>query len=118
MAQEQNGEPSASGSGEGPAILGAFSLGLFFAGVAWVAHRGRINDAWRMVSLCAVVLGLMMLPDLSTAWNKAFVDEPSTPVQEDWGDDWPNEWAGTQVVVFEFEDETVLVGGLEDHPDV
>ena len=117
-AREENGEPSASGSSEGAAILGAFGLGLFFAGAAWVAHRGRINDAWRMVSLCAVVLGLMMLPDLSTAWNRAVVDEPSTPVQEDWDDAWPSEWAGTQVVVFEFEEETVLVGDLEDHPDV
>ena len=117
-AQEENGESSTSDSGGSSAMFGAFGLGLFFAGAAWAAHRGRINDAWRMVSLCAVVLGLMMLPDLSNAWNKAVVDEPSAFVQEDWDDDWPDDWADTQVVVFEFEDQSVLVGGLEDHPDV
>ena len=27
--------------------IGAFGLGIVLAGAAWLAHRGRINDAWR-----------------------------------------------------------------------
>ena len=98
--------------------FGAFGLGLVLAGAAWFAHKGRINDAWRVVSLCALVLGLMMLPDVSDAWTRAVADEPTTSVGEDWDDDWPNSWTGTQVVVFEFEETTVVTGGLEGHPDV
>ena len=93
-------------------------MGLVLAGAAWFAHKGRINDAWRVVSLCALVLGLMMLPDVSDAWTRAVADEPTTSVGDDWDDDWPNSWTGTQVVVFEFEETTVVTGGLEGHSDV
>jgi len=96
--------------------LTAISLGLIAA--AWLSNRGRTTDAWRLLTLGAVAVALLMLPDLAASWNAWLVEEKATPEEVPWDPSWPDEWLGTQIVVFELPDETLVVGGLLAHETV
>ena len=100
------------------AVIGTLGLTTGLAVVAWFGKNGRVRDAWRVLTLCTVVLGVLMLPDLSTSWNNALTNESSNSSQTDWNSSWPESWVGTQVVVFEFSESDVVVGGLGAHSDV
>lgn len=100
------------------AVIGTLGLTTGLAVVAWFGKNGRVRDAWRVLTLCTVVLGMLMLPDLSASWNNALINEASNSSQTDWNSSWPESWVGTQVVVFEFSESDVVVGGLGAHSDV
>ena len=40
------------------------------------------------------------------------------PSNEDWDDDWPYDWQGTQVLVIELQNRTVVDGGYEGYNTV
>ena len=66
--------------------------------------------------LLVLVISIIALPSISEVWSKE-VDE-LTEAPGDWDDDWPSEWEGTQVVVFELPRGEVAIGGLEGHENV
>ena len=98
--------------------LGIIGLTLVLGSSATLAKRGRMNNAWALLSFSALVVALLMLPDVSNAWNEALTASPPTSPDEEWNPSWSEDWLGTQVVVFELPEGTVTVGGLEDHRTV
>jgi hypothetical protein len=106
------------GGVEAMALLGVASITLALTGSAMMAKRSRMNEAWGLLSLSALVVALLMLPDASNAWNDVLTETPSTPPDEEWDPSWPEDWLDTQVVVFELPEGTVTVGGLESHTTV
>ena len=91
---------------------------LGFIGAAWLSNRGRTTDAWRLLTLGAVAVALLMLPDLAASWNAWLVEGDPPSEETTWDPSWPDEWLGTQIVVFELPDQTVIVGGLVGHETV
>ena len=59
-----------------------------------------------------------MAPNLSQLWSEAVDQNLPASTTEDWNDDWPESWLGTQIVIFEFDGEEVAVGGLMGHDSV
>ena len=66
--------------------------------------------------LLLLVIMILILPDISNTWSKEVdkLDEPPS----DWDDSWPEEWQGTQVMVFELPDGELVVGGFVGHDTV
>ena len=103
---------------DGMALLGILGIALVLAGSAAMAKRSRMNEAWGLLSFSALVIALLMLPDVSNAWNDVLTEAPSNPPEEEWDPSWPEAWLETQVVVFELPEETVTLGGLVGHTTV
>ena len=100
-------------------LIGLTAITLGFIGAAWLSNRGRTTDAWRLLTLGAVAVALLMLPDLATSWNTLLAEEAAPSSEETpWDPSWPDEWLGTQIVVFDLPDQTVAVGGLVGHETV
>ena len=100
-------------------LIGLTAITLGFIGAAWLSNRGRTTDAWRLLTLGAVAVALLMLPDLATSWNTLLAEEAAPSSEETpWDPSWPDEWLGTQIVVFDLPDQTVVAGGLVGHETV
>ena len=99
-------------------LWGLVALTVCLVGAAWLAGRGRSTDAWRVFTLCAVAVALLMLPDLSSSWSAWLAEGDDLSAEDAWDPSWPDAWLGTQVVVFELANETVVVGGLVGHSTV
>lgn len=99
-------------------LIGLTAITLSLAGGAWLSSRGRTTDAWRIVTLGALALALLLLPDITASWNAWLVDEEPSSEENSWDSSWPDEWLGTQIVVFELPDQTIAVGGLLGHGTV
>lgn len=53
---------------------------------------------------------------ISTAWSGFLTEQIEQ--EGDWDDSWPDEWKGTQVVVFELPEGEVVFGGMSGHKTV
>ena len=86
--------------------------------VAMVTFQLRKDSAMvkKLGVLLILVISIMALPSISEVWSKE-VDE-LTEAPGDWDNDWPDEWQGTQVVVFELPSGEVAIGGLDGHENV
>jgi len=100
------------------AVFGGLLLMTSFAAVAVLASSQSSVAAWRWLSVVLVGLALVMLPSLSTSWSALVTPPDSTSQQDTWNASWPDSWLGTQVVVFEFGDQSSVVGGLVGHQTV
>jgi hypothetical protein len=73
----------------------------------------------RTSSMLLLILMLLIIPDLSSQWSKAFDEKfPETSSSEEWNEQWPDAWLGTQIVIFELNGEEHSIGGLVGHDDV
>ena len=89
-------------------ILGLFVLTCFFFAVRDRQQVAKIGSAFLLVFAIAVV------PELSVK-----LAEQTTSGQDvQWDASWPDEWKGTQVIVFEIDDEEHVIGGLEAQDSV
>lgn len=104
--------------GEEEHLVFALALVLAFAGVALMASKGELGWAWRTLSLVYLILAVALLPALGASWTVQWSSstEPEKTAERDPA--WPDAWLGTQVVVFELPDETLVVGGLVGHATV
>ena len=66
--------------------------------------------------LLLLVIMIFILPETSNTWSQE-VDKLGEP-EADWEESWPEEWQGTQVMVFELPDGELVVGGYEDFETV
>ena len=99
-------------------VFGALVLIASLAAVAGLASTRSTVAAWRWLSVVLVGLALVMLPSLTASWN-AFVTSPESTLEQDaWNETWPDSWRGTQVVVIEFEDHSLVNGGFVGHQTV
>ena len=78
--------------------------------------RERFQSAFKFFILFCTILLYFTLGDIIQAWAE-FVNEDSQ-TEDVWDNEWPEEWLGTQVVVFEFTDRTIIAGGLLGHDSV
>ena len=70
----------------------------------------------KLGTLLLLIIAIMALPYVSEVWSKEVESLDDAP--GDWDDEWPEEWKGTQVVVFELPDGELVIGGLEGHENV
>ena len=108
-------EPS---SFDGEAVLGMIALTVAMGVAAWYARAGSLSSAWRAFSLSVLIVALMMLPEISRSWNTVLVTDNDAPASSQWDDTWPESWLGTQIVVFELPEGTLVSGGLVGHSNV
>ena len=96
-----------------------FVMFVLLASSSILLLSGRWEWFWRTSSLFALILLVLIFPDLSSQWSKS-VDErfPEESSFEEWNEQWPDTWLGTQIVIFEFNGEDHSVGGLVGHDDV
>ena len=74
---------------------------------------------WRTSSLLALILVLLIFPDLSNQWSKSFDEQfPEKSSSEEWNEQWPDAWLGTQIVIFEINGVEHSIGGFVGHDDV
>lgn len=78
--------------------------------------RERFQSAFKFFILFCTVLLYFTLEEVIQSWSELINDE--VPASEIWDDEWPEEWLGTQIVIFEFADQTVVSGGLLDYDTV
>ncbi len=82
---------------------------LLFALTCWFgAHR----DTKQLVKMCTALLlmvAIVVIPELSLK----LAEVSSTKGQAEWNASWPDEWVGTQVIVFEIDGIEHSIGGLE-----
>ncbi len=118
MAYQVGAPPAQEVASETSPLWGLVALTVCLVGAAWLAGRGRSTDAWRVFTLCAVAVALLMLPDLSSSWSAWLAEGDDLSAEDAWDPSWPDAWLGTQVVVFELANETVVAGGLVGHSTV
>ena len=87
------------------------SLFLF---TCWsLAHRD-IKQLTKVGSAFLLLIAIAVVPELSLK-----LAEQSSPNGEaEWNPSWPDEWLGTQVIVFEIDGEEHVIGGLEPQQTV
>ena len=95
---------------------GHFVLVALIVAMATFQFRKDSAMVKKLGVLLILVISIMALPSISEVWSKE-VDE-LTEAPGDWDNDWPDEWQGTQVVVFELPSGDVAIGGLEGYENV
>ena len=78
--------------------------------------RERFLAAFKYFILFTTILLYFTMADVIQAWSEIIYQEQEA--SNVWDDEWTEEWLGTQIVVFEFSDRTVIAGGLLDHENV
>ncbi len=78
--------------------------------------RERFQSAFKFFILFCTILLYFTFADIIQAWDDLINED--APASEAWNETWPEEWLGTQVIVFQFQDNSVVTGGLFGHDNV
>ena len=93
-------------------ILGGIhyvAIVLLFLVTCWsLAHRD-LNQLTKVGSAFLLLIAIAVVPELSLK----LAEQTSTNSEAEWDPSWPDEWLGTQVIVFEIDGEEHAIGGLE-----
>ena len=93
-------------------ILGGIhyvAIVLLFLVTCWsLAHRD-LNQLTKVGSAFLLLIAIAVVPELSLK----LAEQTSTNSEAEWDSSWPDEWLGTQVIVFEIDGEEHAIGGLE-----
>ena len=82
---------------------------LLFLVTCWsLAHRD-LNQLTKVGSAFLLLIAIAVVPELSLK----LAEQTSTNSEAEWDSSWPDEWLGTQVIVFEIDGEEHAIGGLE-----
>ena len=88
-------------------------LVLFVLTCLSFAHQDWRQMA-RLGSTFLLVLALVVVPELSLK----LAEKTSSEGEAEWNDSWPEEWKGTQIILFEIDGEEHVIGGLEPQDTV
>ena len=99
-----------------PTILVILSALILISTSSIQLLRERFQSAFKFFILFVTILLFFSFSDIIEAWSDLVNDE--APATDAWNDDWPDEWLGTQIVVFEFKQETIVTGGLLGNDNV
>ncbi len=81
--------------------------------------NGKNEWFFRTSSLFFLFVLLLIFPDISDQWSKAFDEQfPVDASAEQWDEQWPDSWLGTQIIIIEIDGEEHVVGGLIGHETV
>jgi len=93
-------------------ILGGIhyvAIVFLFLVTCWsLAHRD-LNQLTKVGSAFLLLIAIAVVPELSLK----LAEQTSTNSEAEWDSSWPDEWLGTQVIVFEIDGEEHAIGGLE-----
>ena len=90
-------------------------VGLLF-GTLYSYSKSNRDLTIKLGVLLALVIAISALPLLSEQWSEEVSKLSETP--GDWNEEWPNDWQGTQVVVFELPEGEYAIGGLSGYENV
>ena len=112
--QATGAEPSTASEISVVGVLHYFAiLGLFLLTCLVFAFRDGKQFA-KFGSAFLLVLAIAVVPELSVK-----LAEQTTPKGDvQWNDSWPEEWKGTQVILFEIDGKEHVIGGLEPQDSV
>lgn len=88
---------------------------IVISGVQFLAENYRSSLKYFLIIL--VTLFTLGFGDISSSWSSyisQFNDETQSP-ESLWDENWPEEWMGTQIVIFEFDNQTLVSGGHLNH---
>lgn len=71
--------------------------------------RERFQSAFKYFILFCTILLYFTFSDVVQTWSDFISEEGES--SDVWDDSWPDDWLGTQVVIFEFKDSTIISGG-------
>lgn len=80
--------------------------------------RERFQSAFKFFILFITILVYFSLGDIISAWADLVEDPDNSDPDDVWSENWPDEWLGTQVVIFEFKDGLTEAGGYFGQEDV
>ena len=109
-------DSSESGDSSFQVEPGHFVLAALIVAMVTFQYRKDSVMVKKLGVLLILVISIMALPSISEIWSQE-VDE-LTESPGDWNNDWPDEWKGTQVVIFELPSGEVAIGGLDGHENV
>ena len=78
--------------------------------------RERFQSAFKFFILFCTILLYFTFEHIIQEWDDLINED--VPASEAWNEAWPEEWLGTQVIVFQFQDNSVVTGGLFGHDNV
>ena len=93
-----------------PTILAILSALILISTSSIQLLRERFQSAFKFFILFLTILLFFTFGDIIEAWSELVNDD--APASDAWNNEWPDEWLGTQVVVFEFKDEMIVTVGL------
>ena len=108
--------PEESQNSDWPTILAILSALIIVSISSIQLLRERFQSAFKFFILFATILLFFTFGDIVEAWSELVNDD--APASNVWDDEWPDEWLGTQIVVFEFKDQTIVTGGLLGNANV
>ena len=80
--------------------------------------REQYNSAFKFFVLFCTLSIYFVMDDIVQGWADLVNDENSNDPEDIWNEDWPTEWLGTQVVIFEFDGEIIETGGFVGNQNV
>jgi len=99
-----------------PTILVILSALILISITSIQLLQERFQSAFKFFILFMTILLMFTFGDIIEAWTELVTED--APASDAWNDEWPESWLGTQIVVFEFEQETVVTGGLLGNDNV
>ena len=88
---------------------------VVISGVQFLTENYRSSLKYFLIIL--VTLFTLGFGDISSSWSSyisQFNDETQSP-ESLWDENWPEEWMGTQIIIFEFDNQTLVSGGHLNH---
>ena len=102
--------PQDNQNSDWPTILAILSALILISTSSIQLLRERFQSAFKFLILFVTILLFFTFDEIIETWSELVNDD--APASDAWNNEWPEEWLGTQVVVFEFKEETVVTGGL------
>ena len=101
-----------------PSMLIALSALLIVSTTSIQLLRGNYQSGFKFFILFCTLTAYFVFEEILQSWSNLLGDNNQGEAQEVWNENWPDEWLGTQIVVFEFTDTTIEVGGLVGNDNV
>lgn len=88
---------------------------MIFTAIVWIQYlREKYSSAFRFFIMVMFSIFLFSFSDIVSSWSE-YIDNSrnqSNDQESLWQDEWPEEWLGTQIIVFEFDNQTITYGGI------
>ena len=89
-------------------------LMIFIAIVGIQYLREKFSSAFKFFILLVFSIFLFSFGDIASSWSEYIDNSRITSIDQEklWQDEWPDEWLGTQIIIFEFDNQTIAYGGI------
>ena len=99
--------------------IGTFILFILVTTSGIQFLRENYRSSFKYLLIILVALSTFAFNDIVLAWS-SYVSEINDDAQSQealWDESWPEEWLGTQIVIFEFANQSLISGGHVDAKD-